>query len=88
MVAHVIRNAGGRVTDDVLRSVALSSHVLGVDTLVVMQHTKCGLEGGTEEEFRRQTGADLEFFPIEDHTAASPRTSTPCRRPPISSRSR
>ena len=41
--AHVIRNAGGRVTDDVLRSLTLSSHVLGVDTVVVMQHTKCGL---------------------------------------------
>ena len=41
--AHVIRNAGGRVTDDVLRSLALSTHVLGVETVVVMQHTKCGL---------------------------------------------
>ena len=43
--AHVIRNAGGRVTEDVLRSLALSSGVLGVDTAVVMQHTKCGLVG-------------------------------------------
>lgn len=65
--AHVIRNAGGRVTDDVLRSLALSSHVLGVDTVVVMQHTKCGLEGVTDEELREQTGADLVFFPIHDH---------------------
>lgn len=68
--AHVIRNAGGRVTADVLRSVALSGHVLGVDTLVVMQHTRCGLEGVTDEELRRQTGADLGFFPIDDHEAA------------------
>ena len=51
--AHVIRNAGGRVTDDVLRSLALSSHVLGVDTVVVMQHTKCGLAGVTDEELQR-----------------------------------
>src|SRR6266700_2285845 len=43
--AHVIRNAGGRVTDDVLRSLALSTHILGVNTVVVMQHTKCGLAG-------------------------------------------
>lgn len=65
--AHVIRNAGGRVTDDVLRSLALSSHVLGVDTVVLMQHTKCGLEGVTDDELRERTGADLEFFPIGDH---------------------
>lgn len=65
--AHVLRNAGGRVTDDVLRSLALSTHVLGVDTVVVMQHTKCGLAGITDEELRERTGADLGFFPIDDH---------------------
>jgi carbonic anhydrase len=68
--AHVIRNAGGRVTDDVLRSLALSSHVLGVDTVVVMQHTKCGLAGVTDKYLRKLTGADLGFFPIDDHGAA------------------
>jgi carbonic anhydrase len=68
--AHVIRNAGGRVTDDVLRSLALSSHVLGVDTVVVMQHTKCGLAGVTDEELQARTGADLGFHPIDDHAAA------------------
>ena len=68
--AHVIRNAGGRVTDDVLRSLALSSHVLGVDTVVLMQHTKCGLAGVTDEELRERTGADLGFFPIDDHVTA------------------
>ncbi len=68
--AHVIRNAGGRVTDDVLRSLALSSHVLGVDTAVVMQHTKCGLAGVTDETLRQLTGADLGFLPIDDHAAA------------------
>ena len=68
--AHVIRNAGGRVTDDVLRSLALSIHVLGVDTVVVMQHTECGLAGVTDDELRNLTGADLGFFPIDDHAAA------------------
>src|SRR5580698_10240465 len=62
--AHVIRNAGGRVTDDVLRSLALSSQVLGVDTVVVMQHTQCGLAGVTDERLRELTAADLGFFPI------------------------
>src|ERR1700748_67102 len=68
--AHVIRNAGGRVTDDVLRSLALSCHVLGVDTAIVMQHTKCGLAGVSDEELRRRTGADLGFYPIDDHAEA------------------
>jgi carbonic anhydrase len=68
--AHVIRNAGGRVTEDVLRSLALSTHVLGVDTVIVMQHTRCGLAGVTDEELREVTGADVGFLPIDDHVAA------------------
>jgi carbonic anhydrase len=68
--AHILRNAGGRVTEDVLRSLALSSGMLGVDTVVVMQHTKCGLENVGDAELRDRTGADLEFLPIGDHAAA------------------
>ncbi|MDA8290392.1 MAG: carbonic anhydrase [Actinomycetota bacterium] len=68
--AHVIRNAGGRVTDDVLRSLAISSHLLGVDTVAVMQHTKCGLAGVSDEELREVTGADLGFYPIAHHATA------------------
>jgi len=68
--AHVLRNAGGRVTEDVLRSLAISSHMLGVDTVVVMQHTQCGLAGVTDEELQEQTGADLGFSPIIDHAIA------------------
>jgi carbonic anhydrase len=69
--AHVIRNAGGRVTEDVLRSLALSSGVLGVDAAVVMQHTKCGLKGVSDAQLREMTGAaDLGFLPIDDHAAA------------------
>ena len=68
--AHVIRNAGGRVTDDVLRSLALSAHILGVETVLVMQHTNCGLAGVTDKELRERTGADLTFLSIDDHAAA------------------
>jgi carbonic anhydrase len=68
--ALVLRNAGGRVTDDVLRSLALATHVFHIRTVVVMQHTKCGLAGVTDDELRRRTGADLGFFPIDDHSAA------------------
>jgi len=41
--AHVIRNAGARITDDVLRSLALSTHVLGTRNVLVVGHTRCGL---------------------------------------------
>jgi carbonic anhydrase len=68
--AHVIRNAGGRVTDDVLRSLALSIHVLGVDTVIVMQHTACGVAGVSDAQLRMMTGADLDFFAFDDHAAA------------------
>jgi len=68
--ALVIRNAGGRVTEDVLRSLALSTHVLGVDSVIVMQHTKCGLAGVTDEKLRRLTGAELGFHAIGDHAVA------------------
>lgn len=68
--ALVIRNAGGRVTDDVLRSLALAAHVLGVETVVVMQHTKCGLTGVSDEELQKITGRDLGFLSIADHDRA------------------
>jgi carbonic anhydrase len=68
--AHVIRNAGGRVTDDVLRSLAVSIHLLGTDTVVVMQHTRCGLLGVTEQQLRETTGADFGFLAFDDHEVA------------------
>lgn len=45
--AHVVRNAGGRVTNDVIRSLVLSAHVLGTGACVVIHHTDCGLHGTT-----------------------------------------
>jgi carbonic anhydrase len=68
--AHVVRNAGGRVTDDVLRSLAVSCHAFGVQTAVVMHHTGCGLTDVPDGELRRLTGADVHFFAIGDHRAA------------------
>jgi carbonic anhydrase len=68
--AHVIRNAGGRVTEDTVRSLTLSSNLLGVNTVVVMQHTQCGLAGVTDEELRKVTGASLGFFTIDNHVEA------------------
>ncbi|MCA1823770.1 MAG: carbonic anhydrase [Frankia sp.] len=68
--ANVIRNAGGRVTDDVLRSLAVATHLLGVESVVLMQHTNCGLAGVSDAELRKRTGADLDFRAIDDHAAA------------------
>jgi carbonic anhydrase len=59
--AKVVRNAGGRVTEDVLRSLALATTLLGVDRIAVMHHTRCAMIGdGTPlaEAVARETGAD------------------------------
>jgi carbonic anhydrase len=49
--AHVIRNAGGVVTDEVIRSLAISQHKLGTTEVVLIGHTQCGLEGLDGAEF-------------------------------------
>ncbi|HZU78938.1 MAG TPA: carbonic anhydrase, partial [Acidimicrobiales bacterium] len=49
--AHVIRNAGGIVTDDVVRSLVLSQRLLGTEAVLLMHHTDCGMVSTTEEEF-------------------------------------
>jgi carbonic anhydrase len=51
---HVIRNAGGVVTDDVIRSLAISQHELGTREILVIQHTRCGLLGLDDEALARQ----------------------------------
>jgi carbonic anhydrase len=52
--AHILRNAGGRVTEDMLRSVVLSQQVLGTMAIVVIHHTQCGLNGLTNTGFREE----------------------------------
>ncbi len=71
--AHVIRNAGGRVTDDVVRSLMLSTAVLGTREAAVVHHTDCGLLGMTNEILRARitelTGEDaseVDFLPFDD----------------------
>jgi carbonic anhydrase len=49
--AHVIRNAGGVVTDDALRSLAISQHLLGTEEIMLIHHTQCGMLTFTDEEF-------------------------------------
>jgi carbonic anhydrase len=50
--AHVLRNAGGVVTDDMIRSLALSQRKLGTREVLIVQHTDCGLSQVTEDDFK------------------------------------
>jgi len=75
--AKILRTAGARVTDDVLRSLVLAHHLLGVDRVMVVAHTDCGMaktdDEAVHEAIRRRTGIDsrsMEFHTIADQEAA------------------
>ena len=63
--AHVIRNAGGVVTDDEIRSLAISQRLLGTEEILLIHHTGCGMLTFTDDEFRnaieRETGIKPEW---------------------------
>src|SRR3954454_21341137 len=61
--AHVIRNAGGVITDDEIRSLAISQHLLGTEEIVLIQHTGCGMLTITDDEFKRA---------VQEETGISP----------------
>ena len=61
--AHVIRNAGGVVTQDELRSLAISQRLLGTKEIVLIHHTDCGMLTFTDDEFRAQVLADTGIKP-------------------------
>jgi carbonic anhydrase len=50
--AHVIRNAGGVVTDDEIRSLSISQNLLGTEEIILIHHTDCGMLTFTDEEFK------------------------------------
>jgi carbonic anhydrase len=50
--AHVIRNAGGAVTDDTIRSLAISQHKLGTEEIILIHHTDCGMLTFKDDDFR------------------------------------
>jgi carbonic anhydrase len=56
--AHIIRNAGGLVTEDMLRSLVLSQRLLQTREVIVMQHTNCGIENADEAGLRRTIAAE------------------------------
>jgi carbonic anhydrase len=62
-VAHVIRNAGGVVTDDVIRSLAISQRLLGTREIMLIHHTDCGMLTFTDDAFKRS---------VQDETGIKP----------------
>ncbi len=52
--AHVIRNAGGVVTDDEIRSLAISQRLLGTEEIILIHHTDCGMLTFTDDAFKQQ----------------------------------
>ena len=73
----ILRNAGGRVTDDVLRTLVLATYLLNVNRILVMPHTDCKMASATEDQIHETILADsgvdtrsLEFRVIEDQKAA------------------
>lgn len=61
--AHIIRNAGGVVTDDVIRSLVLSQRLLGTREIVLVHHTNCGLQAINEETFKAELEAEVGIKP-------------------------
>ena len=61
--AHVIRNAGGVVTDDEIRSLAISQRLLGTNEIILIHHTDCGMLTFTDDDFKRS---------IQDETGLKP----------------
>lgn len=71
--AKILRNAGARVTDDMLRSLIIVTHVLGVNRIALMQHTDCGVHKATQESLEQiiqastgNSAADIDFLTIDD----------------------
>jgi carbonic anhydrase len=57
--AHVIRNAGGVITDDEIRSLAISQHLLGTEEIMLIHHTDCGMLTFNDQEFADKLEQDV-----------------------------
>jgi carbonic anhydrase len=61
--AHVIRNAGGVITDDEIRSLAISQRLLGTEEVILIHHTDCGMLTFSDDDFKRQIQEDTGIKP-------------------------
>jgi carbonic anhydrase len=69
--AHILRNAGGIVTDDVIRSLLISHYQLGTEEFVLINHTDCGMLTFTDDEFRaklERTSGTASVSPTQFHS--------------------
>jgi len=64
--AHVVRNAGGLVTDDAIRSLAISHHLLGTQEAFVIAHTDCGMLTFSNDDLQGRLDTDVDFLPFSD----------------------
>ena len=64
--AHLLRNAGGMITDDVLRSLAISQRALGTREIALLHHTRCGMSDFDDEAFRAELEAESGQAPTWD----------------------
>src|SRR3954454_10098503 len=69
--AHVIRNAGGVVTDDEIRSLAISQRLLGTEEVILIHHTDCGMLTFSDEDFRRSLLEEVGMKPNRTSEAFS-----------------
>ncbi|GAA3566168.1 carbonic anhydrase [Amycolatopsis ultiminotia] len=61
--AHVIRNAGGVITEDEIRSLAISQRLLGTEEIILIHHTDCGMLTFTDDEFKKSIQEDVGIKP-------------------------
>jgi carbonic anhydrase len=61
--AHVIRNAGGVITDDEIRSLAISQRLLGTEEVILIHHTDCGMLTFTDDDFKKSIQDDVGIKP-------------------------
>jgi carbonic anhydrase len=61
--AHVIRNAGGVITEDEIRSLAISQRLLGTDEIILIHHTDCGMLTFTDDEFKKSIQSEVGIKP-------------------------
>src|ERR1700727_1888332 len=61
--AHVIRNAGGVITEDEIRSLAISQRLLGTEEIILIHHTDCGMLTFTDDDFKRSVQDDVGIKP-------------------------
>ena len=88
--AHVIRNAGGRASDDAIRSLVISQRLLGTDEVVVIHHTDCGMLTFSNEDLIAKIDEDLgadaggwDFLPFSDLEAGVIEDVEKLRRAPL-----